>query len=89
MENQNNEQQVQYAPKTKTQHRIDQLTNIAAVTSVAVLGATAAKAADGDVDIGTLAIGGLGAAAAGVFAIKATPSLMMWGYRKILGFIGR
>lgn len=88
MENQNNEQQVQYTAKTPAQHRVSQLTNIAAATAVAFGVSSVAFAAD-EIDVGTLALTGLGTAAASVFAIKASPSLMMWGYRKILGFIGR
>ncbi|MCU4496794.1 hypothetical protein KTI55_09575 [Acinetobacter ursingii] len=91
MEIRNDEQLVAYAPKSKLQHRVSQITNIAAATAVAVTLTTAARAAgdDSSVDVGTLALTGLGASAASVFAIKASPSLMMWGYRKILGFIGR
>lgn len=91
MENRNDEQLVQYKPVSKLQHRVSQLTSIAAATAVAVTVTTAARAAEGDnsVDVGTLALTGLGTAAATVFTIKASPSLMMWGYRKILGFIGR
>lgn len=88
MENRNDEQLVQYKPVSKLQHRVSQVTNIAAATALAVTVTTAARAAD-EIDVGTLALTGLGTAAATVFTIKASPSLMMWGYRKILGFIGR
>ena len=49
----------------------------------------AAVVATNAIELGTLGLVGLSAGAATVFAIKAGPSLMMWGYRKILGFIGR
>lgn len=51
--------------------------------------ASAHAADDNTITTGTLGVNGLPLAAASVFAVKAGPSLMMWGYRKILGFIGR
>jgi hypothetical protein len=67
---------------------LDRVTTVAAIVAVPVI-TTVAHAEDATVDVGTLALSGLSASAAAVFAIKASPSLMMWGYRKILGFIGR
>lgn len=64
-------------------------TKLAIVATPLVLSASAMAAEDNTIDIGSLGIVGLTAAAATIFAIKAGPSLMMWGYRKILGFIGR
>lgn len=64
-------------------------TKLAIVATPVIMSATAFAADDNTIDIGTLGLAGLTGAAAAVFAIKASPSLMMWGYRKILGFIGR
>ena len=75
--------------KQTLSEKVNHATTVAAVVATPVLMATGAHAADGDIDVGTLAVGGLAAAAAAVFAIKAGPSLLMWGYRKILGFVGR
>ena len=60
-----------------------------AIVATPVILSSSAFAEDSTIDIGTLGLVGLTAAAASIFAIKASPSLMMWGYRKILGFIGR
>lgn len=73
--------------KMTMKERVNHLTTVASVLAVPVV-VTVAHAAD-DIDVGSLALTGLGTAAATVFTIKASPSLMMWGYRKILGFIGR
>lgn len=64
-------------------------TKLAIVATPVIVSATAFAAEDNSIDIGTLGLVGLTASAAAIFAIKASPSLMMWGYRKILGFIGR
>lgn len=64
-------------------------TKAAIVATPVIMAASAHAAEDNTIDIGTLGITGLTAAAATIFAVKAGPSLMMWGYRKILGFIGR
>lgn len=64
-------------------------TKLAIIATPVIMSASAFAADDNTIDIGTLAIQGLGIAAASIFAVKASPSLMMWGYRKILGFIGR
>jgi len=64
-------------------------TKLVIVATPLVLSASAMAAEDNKIDIGTLGITGLTAAAATIFAVKSGPSLMMWGYRKILGFIGR
>lgn len=69
--------------------RVNHTTTKLAVLLTPVLMATGAHAAEGDIEIGTLAVGGLGVAAAGVFAVKAGPSLLMWGYGAILGFLKR
>ncbi|MCH2013741.1 hypothetical protein MKX19_16825 [Acinetobacter pittii] len=75
--------------KQTIRDKVNHASTVAAVVATPVLMATGAHAAEGDIDIGTLTLGGLGVAAAAVFAIKAGPSLLMWGYRKILGFVGR
>lgn len=64
-------------------------TRLAVVATPVVLAASAHAEETNSIDIGTLGITGLTAAAATIFAVKAGPSMMMWGYRKILGFIGR
>lgn len=64
-------------------------TKLAIIVTPVVMSASAMAADDNNIDVGTLLLTGLSSAAATVFAIKASPSLMMWGYRKILGFIGR
>lgn len=64
-------------------------TKLAIVATPVVFSASAMAAGENEIVLGTLGIVGLSAGAATVFAIKAGPSLMMWGYRKILGFIGR
>ncbi|CAI3131196.1 hypothetical protein [Acinetobacter baumannii] len=75
--------------KQTLRDKVNHASTVAAVVATPVIMATGAHAAEGDIDIGTLSLGGLGVAAAAVFAIKAGPSLLMWGYRKILGFVGR
>ena len=67
--------------------KINSATNKAAVVAVPLLVASASHA--NDIDVGTLAVGGLVAAAAAVFAIKAGPALLMWGYNAIMGFLKR
>ncbi|WP_096911227.1 hypothetical protein [Acinetobacter colistiniresistens] len=80
----------QDAQPSALRQKFDRAVNIVAVTAGTTLVSVGAFAADANtIDTGTLQIVGLTAAAASVFAIKASPSLMMWGYRKILGFIGR
>ena len=64
-------------------------TKLAIIATPVVMSASAMAAEDNSIDLGTLGLVGLTSGAATVFAIKAGPSLMMWGYRKILGFIGR
>lgn len=64
-------------------------TKLAIVATPVIMSATAFAAEDNTINIGTLGLLGLTASAAAIFTIKASPSLMMWGYRKILGFIGR
>lgn len=64
-------------------------TKLAIVATPIVFSASAMAADDNAIVLGSLSIVGLTAGAATVFGIKAGPSLMMWGYRKILGFIGR
>lgn len=90
MEQLNQEVQKDAQPSALRQ-KFNRAVNTVAVTAGTTLVSVAAFAAEGDntIDTGTLQILGLSAAAASVFAIKASPSLMMWGYRKILGFIGR
>lgn len=75
--------------KDTLRNKINHASTVVAVAVTPLIMATGAHAAEGDIDIGTLALGGLAVAAASVFTIKASPSLLMWGYRKILGFIGR
>ena len=87
MEKLNKEVQKDVQPSALRQ-KLNHATNVAAVAAGTALVSVGAFAAD-EIDIGTLALTGLSGAAAAVFAIKASPSLMMWGYRKILGFIGR
>ncbi|MEN8392535.1 hypothetical protein ABFP25_15640 [Acinetobacter indicus] len=83
------ENQVQnQAQKPTLKQRLDRATTVASV-AVLSLGASSLALADDVTLPADLVVGGLGVAAAGVFAIKASPSLMMWGYRKLLGFIGR
>ena len=64
-------------------------TKLAIIATPVVMSASAMAAEDNAIELGALGLVGLSAGAATVFAIKAGPSLMMWGYRKILGFIGR
>lgn len=75
--------------KQTLREKVNHASTVAAVAATPVLLASNAMAADGDIDVSGLALGGLGAAVAAVFVIKAGPSLLMWGYRKILGFVGR
>jgi len=76
--------------KQDLRNKVNALATKAAVLATPVVFAAAAHAEESNsIDIGTLGMVGLTSAAATVFAIKASPSLMMWGYRKILGFIGR
>lgn len=80
----------QDAQPSALRQKLNHATNVAAVAVGTAMASGITMAADDNtIDIGTLAITGLTGAAAAVFAIKASPSLMMWGYRKILGFIGR
>lgn len=73
--------------KQDLRSRVNDTTTKLAVVATPVLMATGAHAADGDINVGTLAVGGLAVAAAAVFAIKAGPALLMWGYGAILGFL--
>lgn len=75
--------------KQTLRDKLNHASTVIAVAATPVILASNAMAADGDIDVSSLALGGLGAAAAAVFVIKAGPSLLMWGYRKILGFVGR
>lgn len=78
------------AQPSALRQKLNHATNVAAVAVGTAMASGITMAADENtIDIGTLALSGLTGAAAAVFAIKASPSLMMWGYRKILGFIGR
>jgi|GEM_PF-1160173 len=79
----------QDAQSSALRQKFDRAVNTVAVTAGTTLVSVAAFAEESTIDTGTLALTGLTAAAASIFAIKASPSLMMWGYRKILGFIGR
>lgn len=70
--------------------KVKTIANRAAVLATPVVFVATAHAEETNaIEMGTLGLVGLSAGAATVFAIKAGPSLMMWGYRKILGFIGR
>lgn len=81
--------QIKTAPK-HTRSLLNVATTKLAIVATPVVLASSAFAEDtNSIDVGSLGITGLAAAAATVFAIKAGPSLMMWGYRKMLGFIGR
>ncbi len=71
--------------KQDLRSRVNDITTKLAVVATPVLMATGAHAED--IDVGTLAVGGLAVAAAAVFAIKAGPTLLMWGYGAILGFL--
>ncbi|WP_312967889.1 hypothetical protein [Acinetobacter gerneri] len=73
--------------KLTLRQKVNNVTTKIAVVATPIILATSAHAED--LDIGDLSLGGLGVAAAGIFAIKAGPSLLMWGYRKILGFVSR
>lgn len=75
--------------KPTVSERVNTATTKLAIIATPVIFATVAHAEESTIDIGTLGITGLAVAAASIFTIKASPSLMMWGYRKILGFIGR
>lgn len=75
--------------KDTLRNKINHASTVVAVAATPVLLASNAMAAEGDINVTGLALGGLGAAAAAVFVIKAGPSLLMWGYKKILGFVGR
>lgn len=87
MPNQNNGVAV---PQQTAKQKVSTLTNrvAAAVVPLAVT-ASAFAAEDNSVVVTGLVLTGLGTAAASIFAIKSSPALMMWGYNKILGFIGR
>lgn len=69
--------------------KLNKVTTKIAIVATPVLLSSAAFAEEIVITPADFAITGLGVAAASVFAIKASPSMMMWGYRKILGFIGR
>ncbi|MFK8935545.1 hypothetical protein ACJBLB_14575 [Acinetobacter junii] len=89
MEQLNQEVQKDAQPSALRQ-KLNHATNVAAVAlGTAMASGITMAAEENTIEIGTLAITGITGAAAAVFAIKASPSLMMWGYRKILGFIGR
>ncbi|WP_151769431.1 hypothetical protein [Acinetobacter junii] len=89
MEQLNQEVQKDAQPSALRQ-KLNHATNVAAVAlGTAMASGITMAAQENTIEIGTLAITGITGAAAAVFAIKASPSLMMWGYRKILGFIGR
>ena len=75
--------------KEGLQQKVNRLSTQAAIIATPIVLISAAHAEEAAIDVGTLGLTGLSAAAATVFAIKASPSFMMWGYRKILGFIGR
>lgn len=75
--------------KSSFSTRLNRVTTLASVVVVPTLMSVAHAADDNTINIGSLGVNGLTTAAASVFAIKSGPSLMMWGYRKILGFIGR
>ena len=78
------------ARKSDLRKKIDNASLKLAVIATPIVLATSAHADESNaIDMGTLGLTGLATAAATVFAIKASPSLMMWGYRKVLGFIGR
>lgn len=84
------EQQVQQVQKDSAMDKANRLgTKLAIFATPFVLSAAAFANETNNIEVGSLALTGLGTAAAAVFTIKASPSLMMWGYRKILGFIGR
>lgn len=74
-----------------TMDKVNHYTTVAAVAVTPLLIASTAMAADegATLNVGTLALSGLSVAAATVFAIKATPKLLLWGYGQILGFIRR
>lgn len=89
MEQLNQEVQKDAQPSALRQ-KLNHATNVAAVAlGTAMASGITMAAEENTIEIGTLALTGITGAAAAVFAIKASPSLMMWGYRKILGFIGR
>lgn len=69
--------------------RVNHITTVVAVAVTPVFMSVAHAADDNTINVGSLGVVGLSSAAGTVFAIKSGPSLMMWGYRKILGFIGR
>ncbi|MCY6411056.1 hypothetical protein QTA56_02750 [Acinetobacter sp. VNH17] len=75
--------------KQDLRSKVNDITTKVAVVATPLIMATGAHAADGDVDVGVLAIGGLAAGAAAIFAVKSAPSLLMWGYNQILGFLKR
>lgn len=83
------QQQNQQRKKTLRSKVNTATTKLAIIATPFVMSASAMAAEDNSIDLGTLGLVGLTSGAATVFAIKASPSLMMWGYRKILGFIGR
>ena len=76
--------------KKDLQSKVNRISTKLAIAATPLVLAVSAHAEEtNSIDMGTLGITGLSVAAATVFSIKAGPSLMMWGYRKILGFIGR
>ena len=87
MPNQNNGVAV---PQQTAKQKVSTVTNrVVAVVLPLAATASAFAAEDNSVVVTGLVLTGLGTAAASIFAIKSSPALMMWGYNKILGFIGR
>lgn len=76
----------------KTQRKLhpvaQRAVNAATVAAGAVLVSAPAMAEDIALPA-SVGVAGLAAASAGVFAIKAAPQFIMWGYGKLLGFIRR
>lgn len=73
----------------KTKNLVNRATTVATVATGAALASGVTMAADGDIELGSVGVAGLAVAAAGVFAIKAAPKFLMWGYGQLLSFIKR
>ena len=66
---------------------INRASTAAAVATGAVLMSSTVFAADETISLGAVGVGGLTTPVAGVFAIKAAPKFLMWGYGQLMGFI--
>lgn len=73
----------------KTKNLVNRASTLAAVATGAALASGVTIAADETISLGAVGVAGLAVAAGGVFAIKAAPKFLMWGYGQLLSFIKR